>query len=196
MAVFLLQSGVCRMEHHLKLSLPQSILILICCMFGGCHLGFYWLVSVLMQLTMNRFLLLLRWRFLGLVVLSQALPMLSQRLKSDWRFQLLLDSTDCFVKWLLQRSLPLIKLRRLSILLLVSTKKTLNLLIQMMLRWWKKLSTGVGTSSGTRGRNCTRLVLWVHRLSFYSYLLLFLILSSPSVMAGFIHAREAESEWA
>ena len=196
MAVFLLQSGVCRMEHQLKLSLPQSMLILICCMFGGCHLGFYWLVSVLMQLTMNRFLLLLRWRFLGLVVLSQALPMLSQRLKSDWRFQLLLDRIDCCVKWLLRRSLPLSKLRGLSTLLLVSTMRALNLSVQMMFRWWKKPSTGVGTSPGNRGRICTRLVHWVHRLSFYSYLLLFLILSSPSVMAGFIHAREAESEWA
>ncbi len=59
MVWFLLQSGVCRTEHQSKLSLPPSMLILICCKFGGCQLGFYQLVSVLMQLTMNRFLLLL-----------------------------------------------------------------------------------------------------------------------------------------
>ena len=114
--------------------------------------------------------------------------MLSQRLKSDCRFQLLLDSMDCCAKWLLSRSLPLSKLRGLSILLLVSTEKALNLSVQMMFRWWKKPSTGVGTSPGILGRICTRLVLWVHRLFFHSYLLLFLILSLPLEMAWWDYA--------
>ena len=75
------------------------MLILICCKFGGCHLE-YLLISFRFNAIKceSFFYFSCRWQFLGLVFLFQALPMLSQQLKSDWRFQLLSDSMDCCVK--------------------------------------------------------------------------------------------------